>query len=125
MMRLFGASKKIVVEERSDSEPSVHAGEGISHKLPKGVPHVVRGTHGTARASETNLCMQSVWDLYDRDRDGWLTEDQLLMALEAVGIQVCEGRPLCVCVCVQVNEGWQACMRMLPIILVATTSALV
>ena len=84
---LSGKGKK---ESSSSEEEKIYVGEGIANKVPKGVPHVVRGTHGTARASEAVLSLQSVWDLYDRDRDGWLTEDQLLAALESVGVQVTE-----------------------------------
>jgi transposase len=32
------------------------------------------------------LCQ--IWDQYDEDRDGWLTEDQLYKALRSVGIRL-------------------------------------
>ena len=87
MRLLSGKGKK---ESSSSEEEKIYVGEGIANKVPKGVPHVVRGTHGTARASEAVLSLQCVWDLYDRDRDGWLTEDQLLAALGSVGVQLTE-----------------------------------
>ena len=39
-------------------------------------------------ATRVALARCQIWDQYDEDRDGWLTEDQLYKALRSVGIRL-------------------------------------
>jgi hypothetical protein len=59
---------------------------GVANKTVKDTSYIVTGTHGAARTAETNIIMSSIWQLHDRDRDRWLTEEQVEDALEDVGI---------------------------------------